>query len=253
MSINAAGAAAVAAAAFGTKSVPRSLKIVGPGSPYHVAAKRLLAGSIDPGIPAGPSESIVLADDTADGWQAALDLIIESEHGADSSAFLVTPSHDVAEKAIAALPQHWGQMGEQRRGYSAAVLGGPRGGVLLTPDMDSAYAFVNDYAPEHLLILGREPFQHMERIRNAGEILLGSHTPFTLGNFVLGPNAVLPTSGAARTVSPLSVHDFMKRTGVGYVTAAGYPTLAPMAETLARYEGFEGHANAVSAWRQKRK
>jgi histidinol dehydrogenase len=144
-------------------------------------------------------------------------------------------------------------MGEQRRGYSAAVLGGPHGGVLLTPDMDSAYAFVNDYAPEHLLILGREPFQHMERIRNAGEILLGSHTPFTLGNFVLGPNAVLPTSGAARTVSPLSVHDFMKRTGVGYVTAAGYPTLAPMAETLARYEGFEGHANAVSAWRQKQK
>jgi len=247
------GAAAVAAAAYGTKSVPRALKIVGPGSPYHVAAKRLLAGVIDPGIPAGPSESIVLADDTADGWQAALDLIIESEHGADSSAYLVTPSRAVAERAIAALPRHWAQMGEQRRGYSASVLGGERGGVLLTPDMDSAYAFVNDYAPEHLLILGREPFAHMTHIRNAGEILLGPHTPFTLGNFVLGPNAVLPTSGAARTVSPLSVHDYMKRSGVGYVTAAGYPLLAPAAETLARYEGFEGHANAVSEWRlQKR-
>ncbi|HEX3065954.1 MAG TPA: histidinol dehydrogenase [Dongiaceae bacterium] len=246
------GAAAVAAAAFGTATVPKALKIVGPGSPYHVAAKRLLADAIDPGIPAGPSESIVLADDSADGWQAALDLIIESEHGADSSAYLVTPSRKVAEAAIAALPQHWGQMGEQRRGYSAAVLGGPRGGIVLAPDMDSAYAFVNDYAPEHLLILGREPFAHMDHIRNAGEILLGSHTPFTLGNFVLGPNAVLPTSGAARTVSPLSVHDFMKRTGVGYVTEAGYSTLAPMAETLARYEGFEGHANAVSAWRKSR-
>jgi histidinol dehydrogenase len=246
------GAAAVAAAAFGTKTVPRSLKIVGPGSPYHVAAKRLLAGAIDPGIPAGPSECIVLADGTADGWQAALDLIIESEHGADSSAYLVTPSRAVAEAAIAAMPQHWEKMGEQRRGYSSAVLGGSRGGVLLTADMQSAYAFVNDYAPEHLLILGREPFAHMEHIRNAGEILLGSHTPFTLGNFVLGPNAVLPTSGAARTVSPLSVHDFMKRTGVGYVTATGYPILAPMAETLARYEGFEGHANAVSPWRKSR-
>ena len=247
------GAAAVAAAAYGTKSVPRALKIVGPGSPYHVAAKRLLADVIDPGIPAGPSESIVLADDTADGWQAALDLIIESEHGADSSAYLVTPSRAVAERAIAALPRHWAQMGEQRRGYSASVLGGQRGGVLLTPDMDSAYAFVNDYAPEHLLILGREPFAHMTHIRNAGEILLGPHTPFTLGNFVLGPNAVLPTSGAARTVSPLSVHDYMKRSGVGYVTAAGYPLLAPTAKTLARYEGFEGHANAVSEWRlQKR-
>jgi histidinol dehydrogenase len=246
------GAAAVAAAAFGTKSVPRSLKIVGPGSPYHVAAKRLLADVIDPGIPAGPSESIVLADESADGWQAALDLIIESEHGADSSAYLVTPSRAVAEAALAAFPQHWSRMGEQRRGYSVAVLGGPQGGVLLTPDMEKAYAFVNDYAPEHLLILGREPFSHMDRIRNAGEILLGSHTPFTLGNFVLGPNAVLPTSGAARTVSPLSVHDFMKRTGVGYVTAAGYPSLAPTAETLARYEGFEGHANAVSNWRKRR-
>lgn len=246
------GAAAVAAAAFGTKSVPRALKIVGPGSPYHVAAKRLLGDVIDPGIPAGPSESIVLADDTADGWQAALDLIIESEHGEDSSAYLVTPSRAVAEAAIAALPQHWSRMGEQRRGFSAAVLTGPRGGVLLTPDMQSAYAFVNDYAPEHLLILGREPFAHMEGIRNAGEILLGSHTPFTLGNFVLGPNAVLPTSGAARTVSALSVHDFMKRSGVGYVTAAGYETLAPMAEILARYEGFEGHANAVSSWRKSR-
>jgi histidinol dehydrogenase len=247
------GAAAAAAAAYGTKSVPKALKIVGPGSPYHVAAKRLLADVIDPGIPAGPSESIVLADETADGWQAALDLIIESEHGADSSAYLVTPSRAVAERAIAALPRHWAQMGEQRRGYSASVLGGQRGGVLLTPDMDSAYAFVNDYAPEHLLILGREPFAHMSHIRNAGEILLGPHTPFTLGNFVLGPNAVLPTSGAARTVSPLSVHDYMKRSGVGYVTAAGYPLLAPTAETLARYEGFEGHANAVSAWRlQKR-
>ena len=247
------GAAAAAAAAYGTKSVPKALKIVGPGSPYHVAAKRLLADVIDPGIPAGPSESIVLADETADGWQAALDLIIESEHGPDSSAYLVTPSRAVAERAIAALPRHWAQMGEQRRGYSASVLGGQRGGVLLTPDMDSAYAFVNDYAPEHLLILGREPFAHMTHIRNAGEILLGPHTPFTLGNFVLGPNAVLPTSGAARTVSPLSVHDYMKRSGVGYVTAAGYPLLAPTAETLARYEGFEGHANAVSAWRlQKR-
>jgi len=244
------GAAAAAAAAYGTKSVPKAAKIVGPGSPYHVAAKRLLADIIDPGIPAGPSESIVLADETADGWLAALDLIVESEHGPDSSAFLVTPSRAVAEAAVAAIPRHWARMGETRVGYSAAVLGGPRGGVLLTPDIEAAYAFVNDYAPEHLAILGREPFAHMSHIRNAGEILLGPHTPFTLGNFVLGPNAVLPTSGAARTVSPLSVLDYMKRSSVGYVTEAGYPSLAPQAERLARYEGFDGHANAVSDWRR---
>jgi histidinol dehydrogenase len=247
------GAAAVAAAAYGTASVPKALKIVGPGSPYYVAAKRLLAGVIDPGIPAGPSESIVLADETADGWLAALDLIVESEHGPDSSAYLVTPSRAVADAAVAAIPQHWQRMGPERVGYSAAVLGGPRGGVLLAPDMESAYAFVNDYAPEHLEILGHEPFQHMSHIRNAGEILLGPHTPFTLGNFVLGPNAVLPTSGAARTVSPLSVLDYIKRSSIGYVTEAGYPLLAPQAETLARYEGFDGHANAVSEWRTRRR
>ena len=246
------GAAAAAAAAYGTKSVPKAAKIVGPGSPYHVAAKRLLADIIDPGIPAGPSESIVLADETADGWLAALDLIVEFEHGPDSSAFLGTPSRAVPEAAVAAIPRHWARMGETRVGYSAAVLGGPRGGVLLTPDIEAAYAFVNDYAPEHLAILGREPFAHMSHIRNAGEILLGPHTPFTLGNFVLGPNAVLPTSGAARTVSPLSVLDYMKRSSLGYVTEAGYPALAPQAERLARYEGFDGHANAVSDWRQTR-
>jgi histidinol dehydrogenase len=93
----------------------------------------------------------------------------------------------------------------------------------------------------------------MSHIRNAGEILLGPHTPFTLGNFVLGPNAVLPTSGAARTVSPLSVLDYIKRSSIGYVTEAGYPLLAPQAETLARYEGFDGHANAVSEWRTRRR
>jgi histidinol dehydrogenase len=247
------GAAAAAAAAYGTQSVPKAVKIVGPGSPFHVAAKRLLADVIDPGIPAGPSESIVLADETADGWLAGLDLIVESEHGPDSSAFLVTPSRAVAEAAVAAIPEHWRRMGAERVGYSAAVLGGPRGGVLLTPDIESAYAFVNDYAPEHLEILGREPFAHMGHIRNAGEILLGPHTPFTLGNFVLGPNAVLPTSGAARTVSPLSVLDYMKRSSVGYVTEAGYPDLAIQAERLARYEGFDGHANAVSDWRRNRR
>jgi histidinol dehydrogenase len=243
------GAAAAAAAAYGTRTVPKSVKIVGPGSPYHVAAKRLLADVIDPGIPAGPSEAIVLADETADGWLAALDLIVESEHGPDSSAYLVTPSRAVAEAAVAAIPRHWARMGAERVGYSAAVLGGPRGGVLLTPDIQSAYDFVNDYAPEHLEILGTEPFQHMSHIRNAGEILLGPHTPFTLGNFVIGPNAVLPTAGAARTVSPLSVLDYVKRSSIAYVTAAGYPLLAPQAEALARYEGFDGHANAVSDWR----
>ncbi|MFH1138889.1 MAG: histidinol dehydrogenase [Pseudomonadota bacterium] len=245
------GAQAVAAAAYGTATIPRVDKIVGPGSPWVAAAKRLLTGVIDPGPPAGPSESIVLADETADGRLAALDLIIESEHGPDSSAFLVTCSPQVAEAARRAIPEYWALLGETRRSFSQAVLGGAKGGVVLAPSMDEAIAFVNDYAPEHLMIHSREPFRHLGRIVNAGEVLLGENTPISLGNYVLGPNAVLPTSGAARTYSPLSVFDFLKMISFGYVTSSAYPELARHTHALAVYEGFDGHALAVSDLREK--
>ena len=245
------GAQAVAAAAYGTQTVPRFDKIVGPGSPYLMAAKRLLADVIDPGIPAGPSESIVLADGAANPRIAALDIIIESEHGPDSSAYLVTDSRAVAEAARVAIPEFWRHMGAERVDYSSTVLCGSQGGVVLAPDWEAAIAFVNDYAPEHLEILSDEPFATLGAITNAGEILLGEHTPLTLGNFVLGPNAVLPTSGAAKTVSPLSVFDFMKASSVAHVTASGYHALAKQARILAEYEGFDGHANAVSPLRDE--
>ena len=240
------GAQAVAAVAYGTETVPKVAKIVGPGSPWVAAAKRVLAGVIDPGIPAGPSEAIILADAAANPRLAALDLIIEAEHGPDSSAFLVTDSPAVAKAARAAVPDYWAAMSDERAGYASTVLAGPSGGIVLAPDADAAVAFVNDYAPEHLQILAAEPFALLGRIEHAGEILLGEHTPGTLANFVLGPNAVIPTAAAARVASPLSVHDFLKRTSVGYVTAAGYAPLAEHARTLARYEGFDAHANAVS-------
>lgn len=243
------GAQGVAAVAYGTETVGRAVKIVGPGSPWVVAAKRLLADVIDPGIPAGPSESIIFADDSVDGRLAALDLLIEAEHGPDSSAWLVTASRRVAEEARAALPGYWQKMGAQRVEFSSAVLCGPRGGFVLAPDDAAAVAFVNDYAPEHLEILSTEPFRWLGQIENAGEILLGQHTPITLGNFVLGPDAVLPTSMAARTHSPLSVFDYMKRTSVGYVTKPAYGELARHARVLARYEGFDAHYNAISELR----
>jgi histidinol dehydrogenase len=243
------GAAALAAVAYGTQTVPRCAKIVGPGSPWMAAAKRLLADVIDTGTPAGPSESIILADASADGRLAALDLLIEAEHGPDSSAYLVTPSRAVAEAAAEALPGYLAHMGEQRASFAKTVLGGPRGGIVLAPSLDGAIDFVNDYAPEHLEILAAEPMALLGRIRNAGEVLLGRHTPIVIGNFVLGANAVLPTNAAARTHSPLSVFDFMKRMSVGYVTAPAYPELGRHAHALATYEGFEAHANAVSALR----
>lgn len=245
----AGGAQAVAAAAYGTQTVRPALKIVGPGSPWVVAAKRLLAGVIDPGLPAGPSEAIIFADETVHGGLAALDLLIEAEHGPDSSAYLVTHSRRVAEEALAALPGCWARMTPHRVAFSQAVLGGPHGGVVLTPSVEDSWRFVNDYAPEHLEILSTDPFIHLGRITEAAEILLGPYTPVSIGNFGLGPNAVLPTSRWARTTGPLSVTDFMKRTSIGYVTRPAYPEFAAQAGAMARYEGFSSHENAVSDMR----
>lgn len=247
----AGGAQGIAAVAYGTETIPKCAKVVGPGSPWVGAAKRLVSHVIDVGTPAGPSELVVLADETADGRLAGLDLIIESEHGPDSSAFLVTWSPKVAEDAIEAIPEFWKQMGQERAGYSQTVLGGPMGGIVLARDEAEAIAFCNDYAPEHLGVHSDEPFQYLGRLEHAGEILLGRHTPPTLGNFVIGVNHVLPTNGWAKTGSPLTVHDFMKRTSVAYVTGKGYPELAKHAEVIARYEGFDGHANAVSETRAR--
>ena len=245
------GAQAVAAAAFGTETVERALKIVGPGSPWVVAAKRLLSDIIDPGLPAGPSEAIIFADDSVHGGLAALDLLIEAEHGPDSSAYLVTHSRRVAEEAMAALPDHWAKMTAQREEFSKIVLTGPYGGILLTSSVEESYQFINDYAPEHLELLSTEPFTHLGHITEAAEILMGPHTPVCIGNFSLGPNAVLPTSQGAQTYGPLSVHDFMKRSSVGYVSPPAYPELAKRARVLARYEGFSSHENAVSPIRER--
>jgi histidinol dehydrogenase len=245
------GAQAVAAVAFGTRTIKPALKIVGPGSPWVVAAKRLLSGVLDTGLPAGPSEAVIFADDTVHGGLAALDLLIEAEHGPDSSAYLVTHSRRVVDEALAALPDHWARMTEQRVAFSTAVLTGKTGGIILTSSVEESYAFINSYAPEHLEILSTEPYDHLGRITEASEILLGQHTPCSIGNFGLGPNAVLPTSRWARTYGPLSVTDFVKRSSIGYVTAAGFPLLAGHAQTLALYEGFSSHALAVSPLRQQ--
>jgi histidinol dehydrogenase len=247
----AGGAQAVAAAAFGTATIPRCFKIVGPGSLWLVAAKRLLAGRIDPGLPAGPSETILLADETANPLIAALDMTIESEHGPDSSAFLVTWDATVAEAVRAAIPSYWDHQNETLAGYSSTVLSGQRGGVVLASSQQEAYDFINDYAPEHCQILSKNPYEHLAYIRNASEILLGEHAAGSIANYMMGPNCVLPTSGAARTHSPLGVHDFMKTCSVGHMTASGYREMAPHTHRFASYEGFDGHANAVSELRDK--
>jgi len=247
----AGGAQAVAAVAYGTATIPRCFKIVGPGNPWLVAAKRQLAGRIDPGIPAGPSETILLADETANPLLAALDMTIESEHGNDTSAFLVTWDRALAEAVIKAIPQYWDQQSDKLAGYSSTVLSGQRGGVVLAESAQAAYEFINDYAPEHCQVMSKHPYEHLSHIRNASEILLGENAAGSIANYMMGPNCVLPTSGAARTHSPLGVHDFIKTCSVGHMTASGYREMAPHTHRFATYEGFDGHANAVSALRDE--
>ncbi len=238
------GAQAIAALAYGTESIRPVAKVVGPGSRYVAAAKRLLSSVIDGGVPAGPSESIILADDSPDPYTVALDLMIEAEHGSDSSALLVTPSETLAERVASHVEALAATMSEPRRTYVGDVLSG-YGGVLVTGDMEEAIAFVNEFSPEHLQIRTREPFAALSSIRHAGEILLGEHTPFSAANYAIGANAVLPTGGRAKTWSPVSVRDFMKRTSVVFATSEGLRDLAPHVTALADYEGFPAHAAAI--------
>jgi histidinol dehydrogenase len=244
------GAQAIAAMTFGTESIPRVRKVLGPGNKYVSAAKRILYGLIDVGTPAGPSESIILCDEHTDPEVAAHDLLIEAEHGPDSAALLVTHSAALAEQVLPHLHRLVARLPEERKRYCEAVLSG-FGGVVLTTGLDASIAFVNDYAPEHLEVLVQNPFEVLPRLNNAGEILLGPHCPITLGNFSLGVNAILPTGGFAHTFSCVSVFDFLKRSSFAYASQEGARRLIEPARRLAEFEGFPAHAEAL-AFRERR-
>lgn len=238
------GMQSIAALAYGTETIPKVAKIVGPGSSYVSAAKRLLYGTVDVGLPAGPSESIILCDENADGRLAALDLLVEAEHGPESAALLVTHSEKVAQEALDALPGYIAELPEWRRAFVNNVLTN-YGGVLLTSSLEESIQFVNDYAPEHLEVLTADPFVTLQKLKNAGEILLGHYSPIPTANYCLGLNAILPTGGFARSFSSVSVWDFLKRSGVGYLSREGYDRLRGITATLADYEDFPAHAMAI--------
>lgn len=239
------GAQAIAAMAYGTETVARVDKIVGPGNRYVAAARRLVYGSVDPGAPAGPSESIILCDDSADAGVAAHELLVEAEHGPDSAALLVTDSVRLADAVAAIVPGLMDALPEQRKRFCETVLGG-FGGIVVTESLDESVRFANDYAPEHLRVIVRQPFEVLHHIVNAGEILLGENTSIAFGNFAVGVNAILPTGGFARSYSCVGVEDFLKRSSFAYVSGNGVKALGPVALELARYEGFPSHAQAVT-------
>ncbi len=238
------GIQAVAAVAYGTETIPKCHKILGPGNSYATAAKRVLANYIDAGLPAGPSESIILCDEKADAHKVALDWMIEAEHGPDSAALLVTHSKELADKVIPIMQSQLENLSDKRRSFIETNYS-TYGGIILTDSLDESIAFVNEYAPEHMEVMCENPFDILPKIKNAGEILLGEYAPITLCNFLLGPNAILPTGGFAKTYSSVSVFDFLKRSSIGYVTKEGFENVRNKADLFASTEGFEAHALAV--------
>ena len=238
------GIQAISAMAIGTATIPKVDKITGPCNVYGSAAKRLLYGQVDVGLPAGPSESIILADEHTDPRIAALDLLVEAEHGPESAALLVTHSEAVAEAAAKYALEYMEKLPAWRKEFCQKGLSS-YGGIVLTASLQESLDFINDYAPEHLEVLVKDPLSVLGKIKNAGEILLGPYTPIPTANYCLGVNAILPTGGFARSYSAVSVFDFLKRTGIGYLTAEGYASLKDATQTLAEYEGFPAHAMAI--------
>jgi histidinol dehydrogenase len=239
------GAQAIAALAYGTQSIPRVDKIFGPGNAWVTAAKQLVAN--DPlgaacDLPAGPSEVLVIADATARADFVAADLLAQAEHDPQAQALLVTDSRElalrVAQALTSALP------GLTRRPILEQSLAACR--CILVPELDTALAVANEYAPEHLLLQVREPRHWLTRVRNAGAVFLGSWSPEPLGDYCTGANHVLPTGGYARALSGLSVRDFLKTITVQELSPAGLSALGPTAVTLALLEGLDAHAQAVT-------
>ena len=238
------GVQAVAAFALGTQTVKPVLKIIGPSNIYASAAKKILYGTIDVGTPAGPSESIILTDATTDPDLAATDLLIEAEHGPFSAALLVTDSEALAKKVQELIPGKVKALPEKQQGYITKVFSN-YGGIILTESLDQSVDFVNDYAPEHLEVLTKNPFSLLGKLQNAGEIMLGACTPISICNYALGVNAILPTGGRAKTSSVVTVFDFLKRASVSYATKEGYDALKDPVVDFAVFEGFPAHAEAA--------
>jgi histidinol dehydrogenase len=237
------GAQAVAALAYGTATIAPVAKIVGPGNAYVAAAKRLVFGKVGIDMIAGPSEVLILADRDANPEWIAADLLAQAEHDTAAQAILITDDTalaDAVERAVEA------QLKTLPRGAVAAASWRDFGAVILVGKLDDAVALTDAIAPEHLEIETRDPEPLAAKIRNAGAIFLGSHTPEAIGDYVAGSNHVLPTARSARFSSGLGVLDFMKRTSILRLDAEALAKLGPAAITLGKAEGLDAHARSVA-------
>jgi histidinol dehydrogenase len=238
------GAQAVAALAYGTATIAPVAKIVGPGNAYVAAAKRRVFGLVGIDSIAGPSEVVVLADHSANADWVALDLLAQAEHDRAAQSILITDDAQLAEAVEGRIAA---RLGDLPRAGIATASWHDFGAIILVRKLADGIALVNRLAPEHLEIAVDDPQALAAQVRNAGAIFLGHHTPEAIGDYVGGPNHVLPTARTARFSSGLGVLDFMKRTTLLDATRAGLAALAPAAATLAKAEGLEAHALSVLA------
>ena len=236
------GAQAVAALAFGTESVPKVDKIVGPGNIFVATAKKLLYGVVDIDMIAGPSEILVLADESADPKFLAADLMSQAEHDRLASAILVTTSQSIAERTVKELERQVQAL--SRREIIEESLTN-FGVIIICPDMDTAVRMANDLAPEHLEVCCNNPMEYVGRLDNAGSVFLGNYSPEPLGDYFAGPNHVLPTSGTARFFSPLSVDSFIKKSSFIYYTDEALRADKDDVIRFANTEGLTAHANSI--------
>lgn len=236
------GAQAIAALSFGTESVPRVDKIVGPGNLFVTLAKRQVFGLVGIDGLNGPTETMIIADETATPAWIAADLLAQAEHDPLATAILLTPYRRLAESVQVEVAE---QMEHLSRDTVIATALGGQGGIILTRDLDEALTLADEFAPEHLCLATHDPQALSESLRNAGGIFFGEHSFEVLGDYIAGPSHTMPTSGTARFASPLNVMDFMRITSIIDLDESTAATLAPVAAALARAEGLTAHAGAA--------
>ena len=238
------GAQAVAAMAFGTQSVPKVSKIFGPGNAFVTQAKRLVSECADGAaidMPAGPSEVLVIADGGADPVFVAADLLSQAEHGKDSQVILLTPDVDLAEKVSLEVDRQLQTL--PRRAIAEVALSMSR--IIIAKDLSVCVAISNRYAPEHLILQTRNARELVTEVRNAGSVFLGNYCPEALGDYMAGPNHVLPTGGTARFFSPLSIDDYVKKSSILSFSEGAFKALGKDVIRFAEAEGLTAHANSV--------
>jgi histidinol dehydrogenase len=236
------GAQAVAALAYGTRTIPRVDKVVGPGNIWVATAKQLCFGQVDIDSIAGPSEVLIIADASADAGLVAADMLAQAEHDPEAAAICLTPSVRLGAAVGAALETQLAAL--ERRGIAERSVR-RFGAVIVTASLGEAADLANRLAPEHLEVLVRNPGRLVAKLRNAGAIFVGPHAPEAFGDYLAGPNHVLPTGGTARFASPLGVYDFTKRTSLIEGSARTLARLGPAVARLARLEGLTAHARSV--------